>query len=483
MKLLLHLLALVCFLGFATNTAALDFSRLRARISELLGELLSTRTDAILYWNAVTLEACANDYDPSMVPSPPDQPGPTATSRAFAIIHGAMYDAMAAFNRQHRPMYKPNNMPNTNNVHAESATNAAIMEAAYQTLCSLYPKQRAMFDSTRQDYLGQLKKDGNKQAGINRGILVSQLIAAFILAERQNDRSRETKAYAPVPLPGNHQVDPTHPNQGFLGVNWGNVTTFLLNSGSQYRPPNIVGNTLASRVAFLTSNRYIKDYNEVKSFGSKASSARTNDQTEVGIFWAYDGVPKLGVPPRLYNQIVRVIAIQQRNTLAENARLFALTNYAMADAGIAAWDCKYFYNIWRPIVGIRQAQGYGQADPNWLPLGAPASNGASDFTPGFPSFVSGHSTFGSAVFEVLRLFYGTDRIPFRFQSDEFNGRTLDANTRQPRSSRTRSYRTFSEAETENYLSRVYLGVHWRFDQESGKIVGRQVGQHVFNRFR
>ena len=298
------------------------------------------------------------------------------------------------------------------------------------------------------------------------------MIVAFILADLQNDHSRETRAYTPVPLPGNHQADPTHPNQGFLGVNWGNVTPFALNSGSQYRPVNIAGDTLASRAAFLTSQKYIKDFNEVKSFGSKTSNVRTSDQTEIGIFWAYDGVPKLGVPPRLYNQIVRVIAIQQRNSLAENARLFALVNYAMADAGIAAWDCKYYYNIWRPIVGIRQAQGYRQADPNWLPLGAPASNGASDFTPGFPSFVSGHSTFGSAVFEILRLFYGTDRIPFRFQSDEFNGRTIDANTRQARNSRTRLYRTFS---------RVYLGVHWRFDQESGKILGRQVGQHVFNR--
>ena len=148
MQALLHLLAVVAFLGFATNTAAFDSSKLRARIDELLRELLPTRTDAILYWNAVTLDACANDSDPSMVSSP-DLVGPTATSPAFAIIHGAMYDAVAAFNRQHKPMCKPNNMPNTNNVHAESATNAAVMEAAYQTLWSLCPKQRTMFDSTR----------------------------------------------------------------------------------------------------------------------------------------------------------------------------------------------------------------------------------------------------------------------------------------------------------------------------------------------
>ncbi|CAF1178894.1 unnamed protein product [Rotaria sp. Silwood1] len=146
-----------------------------------------------------------------------------------------------------------------------------------------------------------------------------------------------------------------------------------------------------------------------------------------------------------------------------NAGLFALVNYSMADAGITTWDSKHFYNLWRPIVGIRQRASGNSADLNWLPLEAP-ENGASDSsTSEFSFYVSGHATFGLAIFEVLRRFYETDDIPFEFQSDEYNGKTMDSITRRARPARTRRYRSFTQAETENFLSRIYLGVHWRID--------------------
>jgi len=137
----------------------------------------------------------------------------------------------------------------------------------------------------------------------------------------------------------------------------------------------------------------------------------------------------------------------------------------MGDAGIAAWDSKYVYNFWRPILGIRQAASvrnpFTIADPNWQPLGAQADNGSgTNFTPNFPSYVSGHATFGSAMFQILREYYGTDHIPFSFQSDEYNGVTKDADgvVRRPR---TRFYANLTQAEIENHDCRIYLGVHWR----------------------
>ena len=118
---------------------------------------------------------------------------------------------------------------------------------------------------------------------------------------------------------------------------------------------------------------------------------RTTDQTEIGIFWGYDVARGLGDPPRLYNQIARVVATQENNTVGENARMFALINLAMADAGIVSWGVKYRDDFWRPIVAIRQGSTDGNpdtvADPTWGPLGAPKTNpqpGETNFTPPFP---------------------------------------------------------------------------------------------------
>src|SRR5262249_3030673 len=103
----------------------------------------------------------------------------------------------------------------------------------------------------------------------------------------------------------------------------------------------------------------------------------------------------------------------------------------------------------------------------------------TNFTPPFPSYDSGHASFGSALFQVLREYYGTDNIPFSFQSDEFNGVTTD-DTGAVRPPVTRSYNNLTEPEIENHDSRIYLGIHWRFDQDQGLIMGRSVGDYVFD---
>lgn len=210
---------------------------------------------------------------------------------------------------------------------------------------------------------------------------------------------------------------------------------------------------------------------------------RTAQQTTIGIFWAYDGTPSLCAPPRLYNQIAMQIAAKRNTDVVDLARLLALANTAMADAAIAIWESKYFYEFWRPVTGIRVNDGARMtiADPGFLPLGAPASNlDGPNFTPPFPAYPSGHAGFGGALFQTLRRFFGTDRIAFSFVSDEFNGETLDhdGNVR-PRVER--SFRTLSEAEDENGQSRIYLGIHWVFDKNEGIAQGRKVADYVFDR--
>lgn len=215
---------------------------------------------------------------------------------------------------------------------------------------------------------------------------------------------------------------------------------------------------------------------------------RTPSETVRGIFWAYDGASQLGTPPRLYNRIVREVAIKRGNTPAQNARLFALINAAMADAGILAWDQKYFHNLWRPILGVRQHDAStaplpvggnaldADCDTNWLPLGAPNSNQsfgtAKNFTPNFPAYPSGHATFGSAALHMTRLFYGVpagDRESdslfdgMTLVSEELNGKTTD-NQGAVRPNHVRCFAGgLWQMIEENGRSRVDLGVHWVFD--------------------
>lgn len=454
---------------------------LQAQARTFINQLKSKSTDAILFWNAITLQACANDYDTSIA-STPDQPGPTTTSRAFAIIHGAMYDAMKALNIIQKSNSPFGDLFQSRNAKTTATLEIAIAEAAYQTLLVMYPKQKELFNTIHNAVINVGNDDSDEKSTSNKGVIIGRQAAQKILLARSLDRSNKSVTYTPVNAPGYHQPDPSHPNQGFLSPQWGQVTPFFLKSGSQFRASDIVGENKADRRKFLNSARYINNYKEVSSLGALNSTVRTADQTEIGIFWGYDGAPKIGVPPRLYNQIVRVIAIQKSNTLQENARLFALVNYALADAGISSWETKYYYGLWRPIIGVRQGLASTGSLSNWTPLGAPSDGKGNNFTPGFPSYVSGHSTFGSATFQTLRLFYGTDNIRFQFQSDEFNGITIDSTTSQVRPPRTRNYRTLTQAEDENFLSRIYLGVHWRIDQEEGKIMGRNIASYIFNRF-
>ncbi|KAK4967504.1 hypothetical protein LTR28_002845, partial [Elasticomyces elasticus] len=172
---------------------------------------------------------------------------------------------------------------------------------------------------------------------------------------------------------------------------------------------------------------------------------------------------------------------------ADFARLFALVNVAMADAGIFAWQEKYRFEFWRPLSGIREDSENPQADPFWLSLGAPETNTDNiSFKPPFPAYPSGHATFGGAGFQAIRLYYKRrdnlsfapdepDNISFVATSDELNGVSRDLRqkynpalpiTDQEGTVRTRVTRQFPSlwsAIVDNALSRVFLGVHWGFD--------------------
>jgi hypothetical protein len=320
---------------------------------------------------------------------------------------------------------------------------------------------------------------------------VGQEAAALVLALRRSDGSDALDPRIGVEFTasddaGKWRQDPISQIPVALGASWGEVRPFVIQSGSQFRLPPPPA---------MDSREYTTAYNEVLRLGGDGIATpteRTEEQTEIGLFWAYDGTPSLCAPPRMYNQLTVTIADQMGTDVIGLTRLLALVNVAMADAGIASWESKFYYQLWRPITGIRESdEGTGptgagdgnrstRGDATFVPLGAPASNLAGpSFTPPFPSYPSGHATFGGALFEVLREFYGRDDIAFSFTSDEFNGETRGTDG-QVRPTVTRSFSSLSEAEEENGQSRIYLGIHWSFDKTSGIDQGRKIAQYVLN---
>lgn len=435
-------------------------------------------TDALLKWNQAAIDASGLDHAPVAAGENRTfghQLGPTRASRAMAIVHIAMGDAVAA---------GTGTMESYTRIPAASgpvSLEAAVAQAAHDTLVALYPSHEARLNGELEASLADIADGPAKVNGIALGIEA----ASAILAMREGDGSEIDEEYIPSEMPGFWRPDPVNPGQRPLGEEWYRVKPFVLNSATQFRSPPPPA---------IDSPEYAVAYNEVLQLGGDGvvtPTIRTEEQTQIGIYWAYDGTPSLCAPPRLYNQVARQIAADRNVEGAELARLLALVNVALADAGIAIWDSKYFYSYWRPVTGIREADagmgptGLGDdnpdttADPTYLPLCAPASNLAGpNFTPPFPAYPSGHAGFGGALFETLREFFGTDEIAFTFVSEEYNGVTRD-NEGNVRPLIPRSFSSLSQAEEENGQSRIYLGIHWSFDKTEGISQGRKVADHVF----
>lgn len=433
--------------------------------------------DLILEWNDVMLEANAIDH----ARTAPQQGGPILTARAFAIASAAMYDAYNSI--QHiGDSYL------VTSLRVKGADiDAAVAQAAYTTLVALYPAQRAIFNEALTETLARVPNGKGEMLGR----AVGSYVGLRYLLDRYEDGAADLKnnTYIYNGLPGFHKADPLHSEQGYYASSAMNVDPFVIDSLDQFAARRLDDGTPAGRMAFMASEEYTLAYEEVLALGGDGVTSpteRTQEQTEIGIYWGYDGRPGLGTPPRLYNQIVRTVAVQQQNSEAENARLFALVNIAMFDAGLTSWNNKYEDAFWRPIMGIRKGAIDDNPDTpgieNWTPLGAPASNprpGETNFTPPFPAYTSGHATFGAAAFQILSRFYGRDDISFTFVSDEFNGVTRDADgSIRPLISRT--FDSFTEAKLENAQSRIYLGIHWAFDRDDGIRSGDDVADFVFD---
>jgi hypothetical protein len=441
-----------------------------------------TTLERLHHWNHVAIDASGLDHAPDGVGSPHTfghHLGPGRASRAMAIVHLAVFEVVNAIDRRYESWLRLAAVGHT------ASMDAAIAQAAHDTLVSLYPSQRAHCDQLLAADLARIPAGARKRAGV----LLGKRAAAGVLSRMDSDGSNHEErlygvTYVAGDGPGEWRQDPISLLPVALGAKWGRVRPFVIPSGRTFRVPPPPP---------MTSAAYAAAYDEVKALGGDGLSTptlRTEDQRLAGIYWAYDGTPSLCAPPRLYNQIAGVIANQMGSDVVDQARLFALLNVGMADAGIATWESKYFYKVWRPVTGIREADpgsgpsGRGDRNPRTIgdaafsPLGAPATNlDGPNFSPPFPAYPSGHAGFGGVLFQTLRNVYGRDDIAFTFVSDELNGVTVD-NEGVVRPLSPRSFASLSQAEEENGQSRIYLGIHWSFDKTAGIQQGRNIANYI-----
>jgi hypothetical protein len=396
------------------------------------GDSSTQAVNPVVEWNRALL---------AIVRTPGAQPATVHPTRSFAILHAAIYDAVNAIDRTHKPY-----LVRLTEVSRFASQDAAADAAAHAILVTLYPKSQATLDAQLQQSLSQIPDGADKVEGITIG----QAVAERILALRSNDGS----ANAPIPFvftktPGAYQsTPPNFPKQPQF-THWSHVTPFALERANQFRP---------GPPPALTSDTYSDVFNEVKSLGIAGSTTATPDQALTGRFWN-------GAIQNYWNEIAQTASVAHNLTTAQNARLFALLNVTFADGVIAFYDAKYTYNLWRPVTAIRDAATVGNpetlADLSWLPQ-------VANTTPD-PSYPGAHAVISAGADFVLISFFRDHHFDFTVTSEVLPGVK-------------RSFTSFSSAAEEATLSRIFAGVHFRPDLTTGQRLGREVADFVVDSF-
>ena len=403
--------------------------RMRARLAAAVcGMLLSTvalsATDPVLEWNSIMLTTTAAQ-------------NPFFQARFAAITQLAVFEAVNAIDEDYDPYLGTIAAPPT------ASKEAAVITAAHAVLKNYLPTSAAALDAARDTSLAVVRDGRSKR----EGIAVGEAAAAAMIALRANDGSAPPEFYVPASsAPGEWQLTPSCPPAGGILLQWRNLRPFAIERTDQFR---------AAPPPALTSKRYARDYNEVKRVGGVDSSFRPQDRADVAQFYAATA------PVPVWNAAATQVAVQQGRSLAETARALALVNMAISDAQASVFETKYHYRLWRPETAIRD----GDADGN------PLTRGNSDFkpfvvTPCFPSYASAHGASSGAAREVLERVFGPRHHFITLRNPAVADVVLQ-------------YGAFRQITSDIDDARVYGGIHFRFDQEAGARLGRQVGAYVF----
>lgn len=377
--------------------------------------------DMVRQWNL-------NAVDALMVKAAQD---PRLVVLHLAMVHGAVYDGVNAIDGGYEPyLISPRIGRRTDSKEAAAAT------AAYRVLLNLVPGQQADLEAL---YLASLETipDGPPKT---RGIAVGEAAAAAMIAFRTDDGRFGKPGFPVGDEPGEWRpVLPNFVNDPLAWIK--DVRPFLIRSSSQFRSDGPYR---------LTSRKYAKEFNQVKSLGAEKSETRTEDQTHAALYWAEN-------PPRTWNRIMHTLSKQEGLTLKENARFFGMLYLTAADAFISVWDDKGYWLFWRPITAIREADTDGnpatEPDPDWLPL-VP--------NPPYPEHSSGHAGFSGSLVATFQEFFGTDKV--ELTDTNFAGRT-------------RSWTRFSQMIKEIIYARMWSGIHFVNADQQGAEVGEDVAKY------
>jgi hypothetical protein len=360
--------------------------------------------------------------------------GTPPANRVMALVHTASYEAANAISHRY-----PSSTPLVQ-APAGASVDAAIAGAHRAMLVQLVPAQRGAIDKAFAQALAAVAPGPARDAGVT----VGEQAAAALLQRRASDKIAPD-SYRPRTAPGVYV-----PTVSPAAHQWPLRTPWMLASASQFRPP---------APPALTSERWARDYNEIKAVGGKTSQVRTPEQTAMALFW------EATLPP-IYHGMLHCAAELPGRDVTQNARLFAVATQAIDDAMIAIFDAKYHYMFWRPITAIRNGDIDGndatQADLAWVPL---------IDTPLHPEYPCAHCTLAATVATVLEAELGSTKAPvWKTTSSAVNN----------------TARQWIDLETfvkEVADARVYDGVHYRFSTEAGTTLGKQVGRLAADKFQ
>jgi hypothetical protein len=387
-----------------------------AMCGTLLSAAAVSSTDPVLEWNSIMVNTTATQ-------------NPFFQARFAAITQLAVFEAVNAIDKDFEPYLGTIIAP------PGASPDAAAVAAAHAVLKNYFPGDASALDAAYTASLDRIPSNGSaKQDGIS----VGEAAAAALIALRAGDGSAPPEFYSPTSsAPGAWQPTPSCPPAGGTLLQWRNMRPFAIERTDQFRstPPPA-----------LTSPRYVRGYNEVMRVGSINSAFRPQDRADVARFYAATA------PVPVWNSAAAQVAVEQGSSMSENARALAVMDVAIIDASLAVFDTKYSYDFWRPETAI-----HASGDTAWKPY---------IVTPCFPSYGSAHGSLSNAARKVLERLYGRGHHFITLSNPAVAGVILQ-------------YENFEQITHDINDARVYGGIHFRFDQETGSEQGRQVGAYVY----